>query len=345
MKNPLILHVSPQDIGVPYRTLSKPMDSDFMNLFSFKPYSKSSKTAIDTEPSKAKGSSVRSSSTTGRRLSLGGLRRSRSNSNTKRPTSPPPTPGGQADTTDGKRPNSTGDAVDLSQPEHLANVHRSLSSDATPQIHAYQSQPLSIPKLRNQPQAMLDLMSLETESRQRRQARHAPPSSDGSFSSLTDVLLPIESTSTETGDDGTTTAPRQSRLKFALPETPSRTRSPNRSRSSTRSHSPNRQPAALRYSKPRKSRGNRWSLSAGSDTSDDDESTYLPITIGARVELLRRPLPTQGHVRYLGKLVGQEGTWVGVELDSRGKKFFGERGGRQACRQSGPYFTGWVGVS
>ncbi|CAO3685169.1 unnamed protein product [Umbelopsis ramanniana] len=313
-----VLRTMAEDIGVPYRTLSKPMDSDFMNLFSFKPYSKSSKMAVDAEPSKVKGSSIRSSSTTGRRLSLGGLRRSRSNSNTKRPTSPPPT-SGQTDTTDssGKRPNSTGDAVDLSQPEQLANVHRSLSSDATPQILAHQSQPLSIPKLRSQPQAMLDLMSLETESRQRRQARHAPPSSDGSFSSLTDVLLPIESTSTETGDDGTSTAPRQSRLKFALPETPSRTRSPNRSRSSQRSHSPNRQPAALRYSKPRKSRGNRWSLSAGSDTSDDDESTYLPITIGARVELLRRPLPTQGHVRYLGKLVGQEGTWVGVELDSR----------------------------
>ncbi|KAH8551710.1 hypothetical protein BGW37DRAFT_424950 [Umbelopsis sp. PMI_123] len=236
-----VLRTMAEDIGVPYRTLSKPMDSDFMNLFSFKPYSKSSK-----------------------------------------------------------------------------NVQRSLSSDASAQVQTYKSQPLTIPTIR-QPQAMLDLLSQETESRQKRQAaRYGPPSSHGSFSSLTDVLLPIESTSTESSNDDTPAAPRQSRLKFALPETPVRARSPNRSRSATRSHSPNRQPAALRYSRPRKSRSNRWSLSGGgSDTSDDDESTYLPITIGARAELLRRPLPTQGYVRYLGKLVGQDGTWVGVELDSR----------------------------
>jgi hypothetical protein len=212
--------------------------------------------------------------------------------------------------------------VDLGNPENMENVQRSLSSDASAQVQTYKSQPLTIPTIR-QPQAMLDLLSQETESRQKRQAaRYGPPSSHGSFSSLTDVLLPIESTSTESSNDDTPAAPRQSRLKFALPETPVRARSPNRSRSATRSHSPNRQPAALRYSRPRKSRSNRWSLSGGSDTSDDDESTYLPITIGARAELLRRPLPTQGYVRYLGKLVGQDGTWVGVELDSRGKFVF-----------------------
>jgi len=284
---------------------------------------KGAKVAADVDATKAKGSSIRSSSAP-RRISLGGLRRSRSDSNTKSPTSPDlPV----EDTH--KRPNLAGDTVGTKQ----ASTHHSISADATPQLENYQAtKPLVIAKNGREPQAMLDLLSLETESRQRRQARqahHAPPSSEGSFSSLTDVLLPIESTSTESGGVDTNATPRESRLKFALPETPARTRSPNRSRSATRSHSPNRQPAALRYSKPRKSRGNRWGLSAGSDTSDEDENTYLSITIGARVELLRRPLPTQGYVRYLGKLAGQEGTWVGVELDSRVGKNDGSVGGQR----------------
>lgn len=304
-----VMRAMAEDIGVPYRTLAKPMDSDFMNLFSFK--AKTSK--VDVEAAKKSAAAAASQS---RRLSLGGLRRSRSNSNTKQPRSTPSSPERESRDISQKRPNSLGDATDHSnqlQPPPV--VPRALSSDAATQLKDYSSvtAPLVIPQ-RREPQAMLDLLNIDTETRQRRQAaRHAPPSSDGSFSSLTDVLLPIESVSTESNED-TSTAPRQSRLKFALPETPARAKSPNRR---NRSHSPNRQPAALRYSKQRKSRSNRWSLSAGSDTSDDDESTYLPITIGARVELLRRPLPTQGYVRYLGKLAGQDGAWAGVELDSR----------------------------
>jgi len=313
------LRTMAEDIGVPHRTLSKPMDSDFMKMFSFKPYSKSSKVAADVDATKAKGSSIRSSSANPGRLSLSGIRRSRSNSNTNRPTSPPPSAATDSPREESKgRSNSAGDVAVSAVPAVApSSVSRSPSSDTTSKTKTPEAQPLMIPQKPREPQGILDLMSMETESRQRRQARHAPPTSEGSFSSLTDVLLPIESTSSDAGGDDAATAPRQSRLKFALPETPARTRSPNRSRSSTRSHSPNRQPAALRYSKPRKSSRTRWSLSGGSDTSDDDESTYLPITIGARVELLRRPLPTQGYVRYLGKLAGQEGTWVGVELDSR----------------------------
>jgi hypothetical protein len=280
-----------------------------MNLFSFK--ARPSK--VDVEAAKKNAAAA---ATHSRRLSLGGLRRSRSNSNTKQPRSTPSSP--ERENRDGsqKRPNSMDGPDDSNRWPPPAIAPRAFSSDAAPQLKDYTSTtaPLIIPP-RREPQAMLDLLNIDTETRQRRQARHAPPSSDGSFSSLTDVLLPIESISTDSNDD-TSSAPRQSRLKFALPETPARAKSPNRR---NRSHSPNRQPAALRYSKPRKSRSNRWSLSAGSDTSDDDESTYLPITIGARVELLRRPLPTQGYVRYLGKLADLDGTWVGVELDSRGK--------------------------
>ena len=56
-----------------------------------------------------------------------------------------------------------------------------------------------------------------------------------------------------------------------------------------------------------------------------DDKTCIPQTLdlGSRVRLLRRPLPTYGHVRFIGTVdfaPGEE--WIGVELDSRGKLTF-----------------------
>lgn len=44
------------------------------------------------------------------------------------------------------------------------------------------------------------------------------------------------------------------------------------------------------------------------------------LVVGKRVQLTRRPVLTVGTVKYVGPVLFAEGTWVGVELDRRGKK-------------------------
>ncbi|KAI9248789.1 hypothetical protein BDA99DRAFT_524486 [Phascolomyces articulosus] len=136
--------------------------------------------------------------------------------------------------------------------------------------------------------------------------------------------------------------PRKTALRFELPVTPSRSRSPN--------------PAYSAYSRPRQ----RWSLpdekwldqddkkkkkskkASGSSSSkkrskswknrimgsDDDEGKNKSddeqeeqervLKVGDKVYLLHRPLPIFGHVRYMGPVNFESGdNWVGVELESR----------------------------
>ncbi|KAI8351772.1 hypothetical protein EDC96DRAFT_546697 [Choanephora cucurbitarum] len=139
---------------------------------------------------------------------------------------------------------------------------------------------------------------------------------------LTDALLPIEDTKQDNPNQDPT-APRPTRLRFSLPDTPSRIRNP---------------PQKVHHRKSRsKSPGSannrsRWSLSGGYSTSDSsDEETYVKAAVGHKVELLRRPLPTLGTIKYIGHVDFAKGTWVGVELESRlgnndgsvdGKRYF-----------------------
>jgi hypothetical protein len=129
----------------------------------------------------------------------------------------------------------------------------------------------------------------------------------GSSSSLTDALLPIEYPKTATVAKSANT-PRPTRLRFALPDTPSRAKSPVLSKPAHKSSSKRRSKS------PRKS---RW-LGNTSDSSDDE--MVIP-TVGAKVELLRRPLPTLGTIKYIGDVNFAKGTWVGIELESRGKAY------------------------
>ncbi|KAI9496246.1 hypothetical protein BDB00DRAFT_869546 [Zychaea mexicana] len=133
-------------------------------------------------------------------------------------------------------------------------------------------------------------------------------------------------------------APRKTALRFELPVTPSRSRSPN--------------PAYSAYSRPRQ----RWSLPdekmlddgqkkkkkkkkskkssskkskrrskwknriMGSDDEKNSDAEEQPrvLKVGDKVYLLHRPLPIFGHVRYMGTVnfdIGDD--WVGVELESR----------------------------
>ncbi|CAO3594082.1 unnamed protein product [Absidia cylindrospora] len=137
-----------------------------------------------------------------------------------------------------------------------------------------------------------------------------------------------------------TTPLRPTRLKFELPVTPSRSRSPSNQpitypRARPRSHSEEshlstdrRKPSDATSGRggkqaERKRRHRRWSKLMGSDTEDDDgEETGAvaakrKLELGAYVTLIKRPLPTMGYVRYIGPVEGEPGDWVGVELEHR----------------------------
>lgn len=162
----------------------------------------------------------------------------------------------------------------------------------------------------------------------------------GSTSSLTDALLPMDTAGKENDakkeevDSAASVAPRPTRLRFALPDTPSRTKPPGQHRLSAIQGSGNvnnntlnmAQRASARKrggSRRAKSPGrSRWSLGYNTSDSSDDESggkvKQVPL-VGQKVELLRRPLPTQGTIKYIGEVEFAKGTWVGVELESRRK--------------------------
>ncbi|KAI8382267.1 hypothetical protein BD560DRAFT_386120 [Blakeslea trispora] len=139
---------------------------------------------------------------------------------------------------------------------------------------------------------------------------------------LTDALLPMDDTKQDNPNQDPT-APRPTRLRFSLPDTPSRIRNPPQKVHHRKSRSKS----------PGGSHGrSRWSLSGGYSTSDSsDEETYVKAAVGHKVELLRRPLPTLGTIKYIGHVDFAKGTWVGVELESRlgnndgsvdGKRYF-----------------------
>lgn len=67
------------------------------------------------------------------------------------------------------------------------------------------------------------------------------------------------------------------------------------------------------------------SNSCSSNSSDEDivDDTFVSqqqqINIGSKVKLFKRPLPIIGTVKYIGPVHFDIGEWLGIELDSRGK--------------------------
>ncbi|KAG2227451.1 hypothetical protein INT45_007476 [Circinella minor] len=355
------------DIGVPYRTLTKPIESDFAAMFGFKSKakikSKSSSTIFSDEFNQQQLQKTSGS----RRLSLSGLRPQRSNGALK----------SQA-------------AADMAR----ITRSRSLSNEAIPSrpvisdtLSAESIKKLSKDGLSSQP--LIHLLSLESEARRQRQDDQTPnqqqPSSPGFLNNvnnntnnnannnkqlacITEALLPLSSTITEwtlleedpttststtttnssssssnnnnnslsnnsnstsnntnssnnntNKNTNTNTSLRQTRLKFELPTTPLRAKSPVQKpflASSSQSLSNDGSSHSRRGKSTRKS---RWGIGgSNSDISDDEELvTMVTPVIGAKVELLRRPLPTLGTIKYVGSVSFARGTWVGVELESR----------------------------
>lgn len=121
-------------------------------------------------------------------------------------------------------------------------------------------------------------------------------------------------------------APRPTKIKFELPVTPPRSRSP----ANPRLQYPRARPVrslpeegltanALRHPSPAngkgKSRRVSWRHLFGDREDDDSKTLPLPITLDSRVRLKLRPLPTFGYVRFIGGTDFGAGEYIGVELD------------------------------
>ncbi|KAI8891278.1 hypothetical protein K501DRAFT_235255 [Backusella circina FSU 941] len=116
--------------------------------------------------------------------------------------------------------------------------------------------------------------------------------------------------------------PRQTRIKFELPTTPPRSRSPSRlaypRARPIRSLQEDQLSDNLRRHSvppPKKSKRPHWRQLFTDRENDDADMKNLPITYESRVRLLRRPLPTFGYVRYVGGVHFGKGEWIGIELD------------------------------
>lgn len=124
---------------------------------------------------------------------------------------------------------------------------------------------------------------------------------------------------------------RPSRIKFDLPITPPRSKSPDRT-----SSNPARQRRwSLPDDKKKPGRLTRWGklmkqqqqeeaqnnkIILQLDTSSEEDliSEQDDIVIGSKVKLFKRPLPIIGTVKFIGKVHFDTGEWLGIELSSRG---------------------------
>jgi hypothetical protein len=298
------------DINVPVRTLTKPLENDFSTMFSFKP-KKTSNTAVSRAVFKEE-SNTNNMSTAAKRLSFGSA-------------------------TSSIHPHQ--DDSTLTNKSRLGRA-RSLSASNSTQEYILRKD--------TQPQShqhFSDNEDIVVSVRRKSSSSHSGGSNihyrsyrrQGSTTSLTDALLPMDAVGKESDvkeeSEPATVAPRPTRLRFALPDTPSRTKAPGQHRLSAIQGSANSmnnstlnmaQKAAARKrgnKKRAKSPGrSRWSLGYNTSDSSDDESSgkvkHVPL-VGQKVELLRRPLPTQGTIKYIGEVEFAKGTWVGVELETR----------------------------
>jgi hypothetical protein len=60
--------------------------------------------------------------------------------------------------------------------------------------------------------------------------------------------------------------------------------------------------------------------SGSEEELDDAFVSQQQISVGSKVKLFKRPLPIIGTVKYIGPVHFDTGEWLGIELDSRGKR-------------------------
>lgn len=135
-----------------------------------------------------------------------------------------------------------------------------------------------------------------------------------------------------------TLAPRPTKIKFELPVTPPRSRSPTNPRLQYPRARPIRSlpeegltANALRHPLPNnnnKSRRVSWRHLFGDRDDEDTKPISLPINVGSRVRLKLRPLPTFGYVRFIGDVDFDKEENIGVELDHGGDEYIFENAKR-----------------
>lgn len=337
-----------EDINVPYRSLTKPFDTDFSNIFSFKPRKSKKHYQNAQDDRNATLTEVYT-----RRLSLGHLM-------TRSSTT-------QANESSRRiqRPRA------LSTESVLVSSLRRYHTDQTiPPPSSANNQPLinmlayetqergrQLEEQDNNTEPLTTTTSVEQDEIQTATQNNTIANTlseftrpllrtSSSFTSLTDQLLPVDvvlqTHVSPTSPSSSQTVPasltaRPSRLKFELPTTPSRSKSPSAPPASsssipslytqTNTNSTNTSAGFLspqvsqkhnRNRRGSKTRRSRWSIGSNSDVSDDEESP-MPPAVGDKIELLRRPLPTMGTIKYIGPVQFAEGPYIGVELESRCK--------------------------
>ncbi|KAI8979203.1 hypothetical protein BDF20DRAFT_486474 [Mycotypha africana] len=313
-----ILKKIAEDIDVSIRSLTKPAENDFSSIFNFKPKkllssSVDNSTKLPLNPPLPKGdASLPSSTSHGKDIARGPF------PSLKRLSL-------------GATPNSTTTASCSEDLPIAATRARSLSESTVfrPEESVILNEDIK-PKVKKSTAPEIEAPWLADPHNKNRQ---------GSISSLSDALLPLEGTSGTIGDT-VGKAPRATKLRFALPDTPTRIKA-SQYGTSSQLRKQNSDSSSKYKNKNKKKRAKspsngRWSLVGGyssgttSDSSDDEVSNPKP-AIGQKVELLRRPLPTLGTIKYIGPVDFAKGIWVGVELESRvgnndgsieGKRYF-----------------------
>lgn len=126
---------------------------------------------------------------------------------------------------------------------------------------------------------------------------------------------------------------RRSAIRFNIPETPPRPRSPDFVRREDLSNRRWSMPDAHLVRRLARIKGlfsrsesfntannHRSSISSGQSSDSCSENSHLDslIAVGCRVVTLKRPLPIVATVRYVGELQGEQEEWVGLELDAQG---------------------------
>ncbi|KAI7860147.1 hypothetical protein BDC45DRAFT_564151 [Circinella umbellata] len=340
-----------EDIEVPYRNLTKStFETDLASLFGFKSRS-SNKSKNKAEKAESEYGAVRRNSTASlsyRRLSLLSLRSRRSHDSlaTTR-TSLSVVSAAQQSTTTSTATAPPNFLTIQHQSDHIGHQRRHRDPILTKNNSLTTRTTISSPTLREFVQDSTQNFNNNNSHKSLSTGNGNPnnQSRDSSSSSLlTDALLPMDlhsnntsptmTTSTSTPLPSSTTATRPSRLRFELPTMPQRPSSVVSDEFS--SGIPGKvllQPRNNNNSKKKKKKNKRarsqsplrarlgFGSSSNSDASDYEDNNNnnhanMPI-LGAKVELLRRPLPMRGTIKYIGSVHFAKGTYVGVELENR----------------------------
>ncbi|KAI8355714.1 hypothetical protein BD560DRAFT_484414 [Blakeslea trispora] len=307
------------DINISYRSLAKPFDTDFANLFSLKP-----RKLKKQQQSTDKNASLTALYT--RRLSLTHLI-TRGDSARTIPSRPRALSTESAFAFSRPRSQTAPSEITVSRTndnQPLLNLLSYEAEERAKQLSESNDQSSVLPLSRFMPSSRSRGDFSEHASVNITEIRRPMLRTSSSFTSLTDQLLPVDTITDSPLQSSDSNKDRPTRLKFELPTAPSRSKSP--SAPSVLHHSSfqtnqfmsqttgrNKQRRAVGNHKLRRP---RWSIGTNSDSSDEEEVPILPV-LGDKIELLRRPLPTMGIIRYIGPVQFAEGQYIGIELESR----------------------------